>query len=207
MELATLIVSSLNRRYAGCVPLTVSSYSVYAAGLLTGFDASGHVAEEIKNASVVAARGILQSTLVTGACAFCATILFLFCTPSLDVWSTLAAPQPFVQIYALALGKGPSIFMTVLAVIGLILNTSIAIVAASRLIFAIARDGALPFLDGLVRSLRTADLPMLLPSWASLELSFCAPFFRHPWPLPRSYLLEPFVSRRETLSQMIIADR
>lgn len=145
MELATLIVSSLNRRYAGCVPLTVSSYSVYAAGLLTGFDASGHVAEEIKNASVVAARGILQSTLVTGACAFCATILFLFCTPSLDVWSTLAAPQPFVQIYALALGKGPSIFMTVLAVIGLILNTSIAIVAASRLIFAIARDGALPF--------------------------------------------------------------
>lgn len=34
--------------------------------------------------------------------------------------------------------------MTVLAVLGLILNTSIAIVAASRLIFAVARDGVLP---------------------------------------------------------------
>jgi amino acid transporter len=34
--------------------------------------------------------------------------------------------------------------MTALAVIGLILNTSIAIVAASRLIFAVARDGVLP---------------------------------------------------------------
>jgi len=34
--------------------------------------------------------------------------------------------------------------MTAIAVIGLILNTSIAIVAASRLIFAVARDGVLP---------------------------------------------------------------
>ena len=29
------------------------------------------------------------------------------------------APQPFIQIYALALGKGGSIVMTVIAVIGL----------------------------------------------------------------------------------------
>ncbi len=34
--------------------------------------------------------------------------------------------------------------MTILAALGLIMNTSIAIVAASRLIFAIARDGVLP---------------------------------------------------------------
>jgi amino acid transporter len=49
------------------------------------------------------------------------------------------------QIYALALGKGPSVFMTILAVVGLILNASIATVAASRLVFAVARDGVLPF--------------------------------------------------------------
>lgn len=110
--------------------------------------------------STVAARGILLSELVTGACAFAATILWLFCTPPLDVWFDLYAPQPFVQvskrfsrrislmppqIYALALGKGPSVFMTALAVIGLILNASIATVAASRLVFAVARDGVLPF--------------------------------------------------------------
>ena len=61
----------------------------------------------------------------------------------------------------MALGKGPSVFMTAIAVIGLILvsiihidicgfrlfyyqNTSIAVVAASRLVFAVARDGVLP---------------------------------------------------------------
>ncbi|KAG8935867.1 hypothetical protein FRC02_005866 [Tulasnella sp. 418] len=117
---------------------------LFTAGTLTGFDAAGHIAEETKNASVVAARGIFLSAIATGVCGFATTILFLFCTPDLETVFTLAAPQPFVQIYALALGRGPSIFMTVLAVIGLIMNTSIAIVAASRLIFAVARDGVLP---------------------------------------------------------------
>jgi len=52
---------------------------------------------------------------------FLTTILFLFCIPDLDTFFALNAPQPFVQLYALALGKGPSIFMTIIAVIGLIM--------------------------------------------------------------------------------------
>lgn len=117
---------------------------LFTAGTLTGFDASGHIAEETKNASVVAAKGILTSAAATSIFGFATTILFLFCTPDLDTLFALDAPQPFVQIYALALGRGPSIFMTIIAVLGLILNTSIAIVAASRLVFAVARDGVLP---------------------------------------------------------------
>ena len=59
--------------------------------------------------------------MATGTLGFATTILFLFCTPDLDTLFSLNAPQPFVQLYALALGRGPSIFMTVLAVLGLIL--------------------------------------------------------------------------------------
>lgn len=88
---------------------------------MIGFDASGHIAEETKNASVVAGRGIISSVVATGVLGFATTILFLFCTPDLDTLFALDAPQPFVQIYALALGKGPSIFMTVIASVGLIL--------------------------------------------------------------------------------------
>ncbi|KAF8803929.1 hypothetical protein BYT27DRAFT_7259912 [Phlegmacium glaucopus] len=117
---------------------------LFTAGTMTGFDASGHIAEETKNARVIAGKGILSSAIVTGILGFVTTILFLFCTPSLDVLFSLEAPQPFVQLYALALGKKASIFMTIIAVIGLILNTSIAIVASSRLVFAVARDGVLP---------------------------------------------------------------
>ena len=54
---------------------------------------------------------------------FCLWILFLFCTPDLDTLFSLNAPQPFVQIYAMALGRGGSIFMTIIAVIGLIMVT------------------------------------------------------------------------------------
>lgn len=71
--------------------------------------------------SVVAAKGILFSAIATGFFGFCTTILFLFCTPDLDTLFALEAPQPFVQIYAMALGKGGSIFMTVVAVVGLIM--------------------------------------------------------------------------------------
>ena len=52
---------------------------------------------------------------------FITTILFLFCIPDLDTFFALDAPQPFVQVYALALGKGPSIFMTIVAVVGLMM--------------------------------------------------------------------------------------
>jgi translation initiation factor 5B len=108
---------------------------------MIGFDASGHVAEETRNArhaesastllylsltpdcSVVAGRGILTSAFATGIMGFITSILFLFCTPDLDTLFSLNAPQPFVQIYAMALGKGPSIFMTIIAVLGLVLVT------------------------------------------------------------------------------------
>lgn len=57
------------------------------AGILIGFDASGHVAEETKNASVNAAKGIFWSTVVSGVLGFSAVILFLFAAVSLEIGS------------------------------------------------------------------------------------------------------------------------
>lgn len=119
--------------------------SLFTSGIMIGFDASGHVAEETRNArhvesyavvhypaliqncSVIAGRGILTSAIATGIMGFLTSILFLFCTPDLDTLFSLDAPQPFVQIYALALGKGPSIFMTIIAVLGLILVNTLSL--------------------------------------------------------------------------------
>ncbi|KAL3472523.1 amino acid permease [Aspergillus californicus] len=115
------------------------------AGILIGFDASGHVAEETKNASVTAARGIFWSTVASGIGGLASIILFLFCAPTPDVLFSFGSPQPFVPLYAVVLGKGGHIFMNVICVVALWLNTAIAIIAASRLVFAVARDGVLPF--------------------------------------------------------------
>lgn len=88
---------------------------------MTGFDASGHIAEETKNARVVVGKGILSGAVLTGIFGWIATILFLFCLPDYDTLFSLGAPQPFVQLYALALGRPGSVFMTVVAIVGLIL--------------------------------------------------------------------------------------
>ncbi|KAK4055571.1 hypothetical protein OIV83_000117 [Microbotryomycetes sp. JL201] len=114
------------------------------SGVLTGWDASGHVAEETKNASLQTARGIFWSATSAGVLAFPLLILFLFCSPNIDDLFSLSAPQPFVLIYSMALGRGGQLVMTLVAIIGLFINTSLAVTAASRLVFAIARDGILP---------------------------------------------------------------
>ncbi len=69
----------------------------------------------------MAAKGILSSAIATGILGFATAILFLFCTPDLNTLFALDAPQPFVQIYALALGRGGAVFMTIVAVVGLIM--------------------------------------------------------------------------------------
>ncbi|RMY94164.1 hypothetical protein D0861_01487 [Hortaea werneckii] len=115
------------------------------AGILVGFEASGHISEETKDASRVAARGIFWSAVASALIGFPLVILFLFCLPNLDVLYSLNAPQPFVEIYAMTMGRGGHVFMNVICILGLIFNTTIAGVASSRLIWAVARDGVLPF--------------------------------------------------------------
>ena len=115
------------------------------AGILVGFEASGHISEETKNANVVAARAIFYSAVASALIGFPLVILFLFCLPDLDTLYSLGAPQPFVEIYAMTMGRGGHVFMNIVCIIGLIFNTTVAGVASSRLIWAVARDGVLPF--------------------------------------------------------------
>lgn len=93
------------------------------AGVLIGFDASGHVAEETKNASVNAAKGIFWSTIYSGVLGFAAVVLFLFCAPDADTLFSYVAPQPFVPLYAVVLGRGGHIVMNVVAIVALVLVT------------------------------------------------------------------------------------
>lgn len=120
------------------------SYYV-TAGVLVGFEASGHISEETKNASITAAKGIFWSAFASAVLGFPIVILFLLCMPDLNTLYAFGAPQPFVNLYAMALGNGGQVVMVIVVVLGTIFNTSVAGVASSRLIWAVARDGVLPF--------------------------------------------------------------
>lgn len=112
---------------------------------LVGQDASGHVAEETVTAKKAAAKGIFWATVVSALCGFPIVLVFLFCMPPIETFYNTGAPQPFINMYALALGSHAHVVATIVAMIGAILNTSISIVAVSRLVFAIARDSVFPF--------------------------------------------------------------
>jgi len=118
---------------------------------LVGEDASGHVAEETVSAKKAAARGVFWATVASAICGFPIILIFLFCVPPLEIFYDTGAPQPFINMYALALGPRAHVVATVVAMIGAILNTSISLVAVSRLVFAIARDSVFPFSNALYR--------------------------------------------------------
>ncbi|KAF4550199.1 Amino acid permease-like protein 9 [Elsinoe fawcettii] len=120
------------------------SYYV-TAGILVGYEASGHISEETQSANINSAKGIFYSALAAGLLGIPTVILFLFCSPDLDTLYSFSAPQPFVLLYSLTMGQRGHIPMIVVVVLGHIFNTSVAGVAASRLIWAVARDGVLPF--------------------------------------------------------------
>lgn len=143
------------------------------AGILIGFDASGHVAEETKNASVTAARGIFWSTVVSGVGGLATIILFLFCAPDPETLFSFGSPQPFVPLYAVVLGKGGHIFMNVICIVALWLNTAIAIVAASRLVFAVARDGVLPFSSWVSKVHAGQPRNAVIVVWAVASIVTC----------------------------------
>ncbi|KAI1076102.1 amino acid/polyamine transporter I [Whalleya microplaca] len=143
------------------------------AGVLIGFDASGHVAEETKNAPIAAARGIFWSTVASGVGGFAVVILFLFCVPDADTLFSFGGAQPFVPLYAAILGEGGHIIMNIICVVALWFNTAIAILAASRLVFAVARDGVLPYSGWVAKVVDGQPRNAIIVVWVVASIITC----------------------------------
>ncbi|EFQ34806.1 hypothetical protein CGRA01v4_01678 [Colletotrichum graminicola] len=143
------------------------------AGILIGFDASGHVAEETKNASVAAAQGIFWSTVTSGIGGFIVVILFLFCVPDADTLFSFGSAQPFVPLYAAILGERAHIVMNIICIVALWFNTAIAVLAASRLVFAVARDGVLPWSSWVSKVVDGQPRNAVLVVWGVASIITC----------------------------------
>ncbi|KAL2315180.1 Thiamine transporter thi9 [Schizosaccharomyces pombe] len=131
------------------------------AGVIVGYDASGHIAEETKDASIKAARGIFYSTVTSFIVAFSLAILYLFCCPDLDTFTAILyndnSPQPFVNFYSYLLGRGGHVVMNVVIILEIFLNGVVSVLACSRLVFAVSRDGVLPFSNWISQVSKTGQ--------------------------------------------------
>lgn len=70
---------------------------------------------------------MFRAAVVTGVGGLLTTVVLLFCIPDLTALFALNAPQPFVLVYVMALGRGGGTFMTLLATIsGLFVSALLA---------------------------------------------------------------------------------
>ena len=125
-----------NGLYAGLLGLLTTAW------VFTGFDASAHMTEETKSASVSAPKGIVRSIMYSGIGGFILMVTLVWSISNYN--SELSSGEPSAQILIDALGATTAKFL-LLIVIGALLFCGLAnLTSNSRQIFAFSRDGAMP---------------------------------------------------------------
>jgi amino acid transporter len=109
----------------------------------TGYDASAHLSEETHDASMAAAKGVINSVLVSAIAGY---ILILAFTFSIQDLGAVADAGAFAAIEVLdqALGNTMAEVLLAIAVGGQLFCGMSAVTSASRMLFAFSRDGAVP---------------------------------------------------------------
>ena len=112
---------------------------------LVGFDSAGHLSEETHQAHTNAPEGMFRGTLYSAILAFPLVLMYLFCFPGFQLLKPIGKlANPLTGMYYLAFGKSGQLFVVALSIILFVMNSVLCMLAASRLIFAMARDGLFP---------------------------------------------------------------
>ncbi|MCA1828356.1 MAG: amino acid permease [Myxococcales bacterium] len=129
-----------------------------AAWTFTGYDASAHVSEETHDPTRNAPWGIVLSVAVSGVAGYA---LLLAVTLSIgDLDKAVAAENPFISVLTSALGARLGNGLVLIAMAAMWFCGLSSVTSNSRMLFAFARDGGLPF---------------------SKRLATVSPRFRSPW--------------------------
>ncbi len=128
-----------------------SSFYVFLIGLLmaqytfTGYDASAHMSEETHRPDVAGPRGIVSSILVSLVAGWVLILGVTFAIAgNYDTALSSSTGVPPVQIFIDALGRHGGELLLVIAFVAQFYCGMCSVTANSRMIYAFARDGAVP---------------------------------------------------------------
>jgi amino acid transporter len=114
-----------------------------AGWTFTGFDASAHVSEETRDPTRTAPWGIFLSVAVSGVVGWA---LLLGVTLAIgDLGAAAAADNPFIHVLRGALGTRAGGALVWVAIVAMWFCGLSSVTSNSRMLFAFARDGGLPF--------------------------------------------------------------
>ena len=138
----------------------------------TGYDASAHTIEETKNARVSAPWGIYLSVVISGVAGY---LMLLFVTLAIkDLGATAGAANPFIYIVEQALGGTFGRVVLWIVTLAMWFCGLSCVTSTSRMIFAFARDGGMPFSRLLAKVSRRYRTPAA-SVWLAALLSFLLP--------------------------------
>jgi amino acid transporter len=131
---------------------------------LVGFEAAADMAEEAVDARRTVPRAMILSVVVSGLLGWAALIGFTLAIP--DLAAVSASPVPLAAIAEYWLGPTATAVFLAIVVFSMFALIVVAAASNSRLIFAMARDGMLPFSRALQRvNARTSTpVPALVTS-------------------------------------------
>lgn len=112
--------------------------------ILTDYDATAHIAEEIRNPEIKAPWSIALALGFTWIGGWLYTIVLAYCLGDVTEKLSNVVDQPVAQIFYDVIGRSGGIFFTVSAFIVLNFTAMTAIQAGSRTIWAYSRDEMLP---------------------------------------------------------------
>ncbi|SFW56337.1 amino acid permease [Amycolatopsis australiensis] len=127
-----------------------SAFYVFALGLLvaqytlTGYDASAHMTEETKSAAKAGPRGIVMSIVVSLVAGWILLIGLTFAIQDYDGAVNSATGVPPAQIFIDATGAVTGKFLLLICIGAQLFCGMASVTANSRMIYAFARDGAIP---------------------------------------------------------------
>jgi amino acid permease (GABA permease) len=124
--------------YVALIGLLLAQYT------LTGFDASAHMTEETKDASVAGPRGIVMSIVVSVVAGWVLLIGLTFAIQSYDSATGTETGVPPAQIFIDAVGETGGKLLLLIAIGAQLFCGMASVTANSRMIYAFSRDGALP---------------------------------------------------------------
>jgi amino acid transporter len=109
----------------------------------TGYDASAHMSEETRDASIMAARGVVMSIVVSAIFGYILALGVTFAIQSFDA-TTGAGIFAVKQVYLDALGAKTAKVMLFITVGAQFFCGMSSITSASRMMYAFSRDHAVP---------------------------------------------------------------
>ncbi|KAF8184475.1 APC amino acid permease [Pholiota molesta] len=111
---------------------------------LTGYDSAAHISEETANAAKAAPLAIIISVIATASLGWLLLIATSFAIPSVSDILSSPLPLPMGQVFLNVMGKRGMLAIWSLIIVVQYVTGAAQAVDASRVVFAFARDNALP---------------------------------------------------------------